>query len=107
MIKLCYKNFELGILSYDWDKNEFIYNSLVENEKIAKKSCSALEFYEFFDSKDVRWKKLPSFFGEICACLNRGDIVKLAGIEKGDNLYQKLEKLGKLNLITNGFYIKT
>lgn len=105
MIKLCYKKYELGFLSFDEETNEFVYNSNLESEEKFKQNYS-IDFYPFFNSKNVRWKNLPTFFGEIVASLSRGDIVKFAGIKKEDSLFVKLEKFAKLDLFDDDFYLK-
>ena len=106
MISLFYKEFELGVLSFDNDSNEFVYNSNIENEKKADEKYFGLELYNLFGSKNRRSKNLFLQFCEIAGCLNRPDIVRMAGIEKKDNLYQKLEKLSKLKLNDEDYFIR-
>ena len=105
MIKYFFKDIELGTLSFDNKKNEFVYNSNIENEKKAKKYGSMF-FYSLYDSIDKRQKNIFDEFEIFAMSLSREDIVKSAGIKKEDNLFQKLEKLSKLTLNDDEFHLK-
>lgn len=106
MIILSYKDCDLGVLSFDSEKQEFVYNSFVENENEADKKYFIFESYFLAGSKNRRSKKLFPQFGEIAACLTRPDIIRLAKIEEDDNLFAKLEKLSRLQLSKMGYFIR-
>lgn len=106
MIILSYKDCDLGVLSFDGDKQEFVYNSFVENESEADKKYGIFESYFLEGSKNRRSKKLFSQFAEIAGCLTRPDIVRLAKIEDEDNLFEKLEKLSRLQLNKSTYFIR-
>lgn len=106
MIKLCYKEFELGTLSFDEQTKEYIYNSNLENEQKAKEKYSAMEFYYLSNSVDRRSKRLFDNFTEFSSSFDRSDIVRKAKIEKDDSIFEKLTKIAKLNLFYENFYIK-
>ena len=106
MIKLYYKEFELGYLTFDYENNVFVYNSNVENENKAKAKYLGMEFYYLSNSKNKRQKILFENFIEYTECLGRTDIIEKAKIQKDDTLYEKLEKIAKLNWNNEGFYIK-
>lgn len=105
MIKFCFKEFELGFLSFDKKTNEFVYNSLLENERNADKKYQGLEFYYLKNSVNRRSKTLFKQFDEFAGCLNRPDIIRLAELEEKDSLFEKLEKLAKLNIVESDYFI--
>lgn len=106
MIIYGFKDFELGELFFDEQTQEFVYNSFLENEKAAAKKYNGLDDYFLAGSKNRRSKTLFSQFAEIAGSLNRPDIVRLAEIDKQDSLFVKLEKLSKLNLNENAYFIR-
>ena len=106
MIGLFYKEFLLGDLSFDTIKNEFVYNSRVQNEEKAKEKYFYMEFYNLFNSSNKRSEVVFKEFSELVGALDREDIIELAKIKKEDSLIEKLEKLANLELIEEGFYIK-
>lgn len=105
MIKYFFRDIELGVLSFDDKTKEFVYNSNIENEQKAKK-YGAMFFYSLYNSIDRRQKSIFSEFSIFTMCLSRDDIVKDAGLKKEDSLFEKLEKLSKLKINNDEFYIK-
>lgn len=105
MIVFCFKEFDLGILSFDKEANEFVYDSLLENEKEAEKKYG-LDFYSLKESMRKRSKTLFKQFNEFVDCLTRPDIIRLAKINNDDSLFEKLEKLSRLNLNDAGYFIR-
>lgn len=106
MIILCFKEFRLGKLSFDEYTQEFVYDSFAENENKANEKYDIFETYFLAQSKNKRSKFLFAQFSEIAGCLTRPDIIRLAEIEKEDNLFVKLEKLSKLNLNDSAYFIR-
>ncbi len=105
MVILCFREYELGVLSFDKENEEFIYNSFIESERTALELYD-LDGYYLAGSHNKRSKRLFSIFGEFAACLTRGDIVRLAGILSEDSLFEKLDKLSKINMIDDGYHIR-
>lgn len=106
MLKLCYREFELGTLSYDEENQEYIYNSNLEGEKNAKAKYLGMEFYSLSNSKDKRQKDIFTNFLIFIPALTRADIVKDAKIEQTDSTYEKLLKFAKLDMFDEDFHLK-
>lgn len=105
MVILCFREYELGALSFDKKSEEFVYNSFIESERKAFEKYG-LDAYFLLGSRNKRSKRLFLQFGEFVACLTRGDIIRLAGICSNDSLFEKLEKLSMINMIDNAYYIR-
>lgn len=106
MVKLFYKECELGTLTFDEKTNEYVYNSNLEGEKKAKSKFLAMEFYALSNSKDRRQKYIFDEFDEFRRAITRSDIVKMADMKQDDSVFVKLEKLAKLELMTDSFNIR-
>lgn len=106
MIKLFYKECELGSLTFDEKTNEYVYNSNIEGEKKAKQKYSALEFYLLSNSKDKRQKFIFDEFDEFRRAISRADLVEKANIKKEDGVFVRLEKLATLDLGSEEYHIK-
>ena len=106
MIGFYYKEIQLGTLSFDNETQEFIYNSIIENEIRAKKKYHMIKYYSLENSKDKRGKNIFEEFLEFVQSLSRHDVIEMAKIKKDEPLYNKLEKLASLSLNEDDFYIK-
>lgn len=103
MILLCYKQIILGKLQ---QKNNCIYyTSYKQGEQQLKQTYPVGAFYNLFDSDKVKLKELPNCLKEIFNMSQNEFFKKKAGILENDNTYEILQKLSKLNLAKDGFYI--
>ena len=105
MVKLVYnfRDLPLGELQYDVDSKEYIYNSYIKNEAIAKKQTLGLLDYHLYNSRNLKSKDLFIDF-KMWIDHNRGDIIKMCKIGKDDSDWEKLVKIAKINNITMGDY---
>lgn len=103
MINLYYKEFKLGVLSYE--NGYYIYNSSEEENK-ALKNYAGLVNYNLQNSKNIKSKEIFSFFKtEFLDFINvRPDILKKIG-ENSKNDYEILEKFCKLNFDKFNFWL--
>lgn len=106
MLALCFKNYILGVLEFDFISKEFVYTSNVEQENIAEREHKISDIYHLFNSRNLRSEIIFSEFCDFLDATSRKDIVKKAGILVNDNLYTKLEKISNLNFDQSGFYLK-
>lgn len=106
MVKLFYKECELGNLTFDKKTNEYVYNSNLEGEKKAKAKYLAMEFYSLSNSKDRRQKYIFDEFDQFRRSVTRADIVELADIKQEDSVFVRLEKMAKLDLLREEYSIK-
>ena len=103
MILLCYKQIILGKLQQK--DNCIFYTSYKQGEEKLKQTYPVGAFYNLFDSDKVKLDKLPVYLQEILSMADNNFYKAKAGILESDNTYQKLEKLSKLNLSSDSFYI--
>jgi rhodanese-related sulfurtransferase len=75
MIGFFYKDIQLGKLAYDEKTQEFVYNSKVKNEQLAKEKYHMMEYYNLYNSVDRRQKELFEDFVIFTAILGRDDVV--------------------------------
>lgn len=103
-MKLVYnfRDIALGELQYDAKEKKYIYNSYIENEKLAKKKTLGLLDYHLYNSKDLQSKDLFIDF-KMWADNLRGDIIEVCKIDTTDNDWDKLVKIAKNN-VTMGDY---
>ena len=106
MVKLFYKECELGTLTFDEKTREYVYNSNLEGEKKAKAKFLAMEFYSLSNSVDRRQKFIFDEFDEFRRAISRSDLTQMANIKQEDDVFVRLEKLATLELMKDGFNIR-
>ncbi len=104
-ILLCYREFELGTLTFE--NNKYIFNSNIENEKLAtKKYPIAMDFYYLANSVNRQSDEVFYEFEDyLIAAKERPDLIKKAKIYPIDSDFTKLFKLANLNFDTTKLYI--
>lgn len=103
-IGLCYREFLVGILEYDGEN--FIYNSNVENEKLADLDDGFM-FYDLHNSVNKKMKELPDIF-DSCKkeLLENREIIDVAGIKEEDGLFERMLKYAELDQIKISYHLK-
>ncbi len=97
-----YRNLSLGQLEYESTKKEYIYNSYIENEKIAKRKTLGLLDYHLYNSKNLKSTELFMDF-KMWIDHNRGDVIEICKIDKNDNDWERLIKIAKNNITMGDF----
>lgn len=105
MIELYFKDVKLGELHFDG--NLFIYNSIIENEKMAiQKYFLNFTDYNLFNSQNKKSQKMFDFFEKIINLVKkREDLIDLLKINNTNSNFEILEKLGKHKQSNLRFYV--
>ncbi len=105
MVELYFNEICLGELTKHADC--FLYNSKEENEAIAKGKYFGMFEYDLYNKQDFGSEELFTIFKKIINDTKRQDIIDQAQVTEDDDEYTRLLKLGQLNFINNGFWVKS
>ena len=103
MLGVYYRDIKLGVLTFD--KGMYIYKAIPNNVMRAHQKGYVTRVYGC--DEDFVSKELPMSIEEFIPPVEIVDLNIMANIEPTDTPYQKLLKMGMLDLAYENFYLKT
>lgn len=102
-VVLCYKEFELGELTYN--NEEYVFNTITGNE-LAKIKYVVPRASQLLSGGEKRSRTLFGEFAYFFKLLQNPYIKSEANIIDGESDFEKLLKISRLELDRGSFYIK-